>query len=295
MRFERRVARRWNAAIEWRLRRAGLPLWVPNDGKEDHEHETWHQTRQWMRERFWPWWSKEKSRYTKYLYGHAVGHAHPRGMHLNLESLSLAQLQAAAMEAGVPLYMLLPEGFRAREQSSRTAEKIPSNIGQYSNSCDVTDGCSVDGVKGKQRAEGRRKHRFRAPQIPEGSMAMPLTYTHLGKMIMMLGNFAVAVNGESFIKVPKPGSAAAKVKQNKRLLATSKTDDHSNMVKRQSIAEQYESLRTAMADEERKAFWVRFWLVWLIFWVFWIVGSAIFRTTEKWTFAQALYFCESLE
>ncbi|KAG6880008.1 hypothetical protein C0992_008215 [Termitomyces sp. T32_za158] len=287
-RFERRVVRRWNAAIEWRLRQAGLPLWVSNDRKQDHEHEIWHHARQWLRERFWPWWSTEKSRYTKYLYGHAVGHAHPRGMHLNLESLSWAQLEAAAMETGVPLFMLLPEGFRTRERDLRGAEKIHSNIGRHSSSCDLTDESTV---KEKEREEGKRKHGFRPPPIPEGSIAMSLTHARLGKMIMILGNFALAVNDESFIKVPKPGSGAAKVKRNKRLLATLTAGDGSNMIKKQSIAEQYESLRAAMADEERKAFWVRFWLVWLIFWVFWMVGSAIFRTTEKWTFGQAMYFC----
>ncbi|KAG6868644.1 hypothetical protein C0993_012688 [Termitomyces sp. T159_Od127] len=288
VRFERRVVRRWNAAIEWHLRRAGLPLWVPNDYKKDHEHEIWHQSRQWLRERFWPWWSKEKSRYTKYLYGHAVGHAHPRGMHLNLESLSWSQLEAAAMEAGVPLFMLLPEGFRTREHNSREAKKIQPSVGGHMTSCGVTDDTTV---KGKEREEGNRKHRFRPPPIPEGSIAMPLTHARLGKMIMVLGNFALAVNDESFIKVSKTSSAAEKVKRNKRLLATLKTGNGSAMDKRQSIAEQYESLRATMADEERKAFWVRFWLVWFIFWVFWIVGSLIFRTTEKWTFGQAMYFC----
>ncbi|KAG6873892.1 hypothetical protein C0995_009671 [Termitomyces sp. Mi166 len=289
VRFERRVVSRWNAAIEWRLRQAGLPLWVSNGRPHDHEHEIWHQTRQWLREYFRPWWTKEKSRYTKYLYGHAVGHSHPRGMHLNLESLSWSQLEAAAMEAGVPLFMLLPEGFRTREQNAREAEKALPGVGGDSNSGGVVDASSG---KGKGREEGKRKHRFRPPPIPEGSMAMPLTHARLGKMIMMLGNFALAVNDESFIKVPKPGSAAVRVKRNKQMLAALNTGGGSSTLKKQSIVEQYESLRAAMVDEERKAFWVRFWLVWLIFWVFWMVGSAIFKTTEKWTFGEAMYFCD---
>ncbi|KNZ81641.1 Outward-rectifier potassium channel TOK1 [Termitomyces sp. J132] len=258
MRFERHVVKRWNAAIEWRLRRAGLPLWVPNDRTQNHENEIWHQTQQWLREHLWPWWKKEKSRYTKYLYGHAVGHAHPRGMHLNLESLSWAQLEAAAMEAGVPLFMLLPEGFRTQDQKAREVERVIPGVGGY---------------------------------LGSGSIIMPLTHARLGKMIMMLGNFALAVNDESFIKVPKPGSANAKTKRKKQLFAALRAGGNFNTSKRQSIAEQYESLRITMADEERKAFWVRFWLVWFIFLVFWFVGSAIFRTTENWTFGEAMYFC----
>ncbi|KAG6853255.1 hypothetical protein C0991_005713, partial [Blastosporella zonata] len=285
-RFERHVVKRWNAAIEWRLRQAGLPVWVHNKPGRKHEDEITHRYRRWLRQHFWPW--AQKSRFG---FGPAVHRTHPRGMHLNLESLSWVQLETAAMEAGVPLHRLLPEGFQSRGQTVREAERTLIRAGDHPNAEDVADQSRTK-EKGKGKEEVTSK-KFHPPPILEGSAPLPLTHARLGTMILMLGNFALAVDEDSFVKVPKPGSAAAKAKRKPKSLPLINAygDPATGPALTRTAAEQYEALRSSMADEERKAFWVRFWLVWLVFLIFWLVGSAIFMTTEKWTMGEALYFC----
>ncbi|KAG5219815.1 Tandem pore domain k+ channel [Salix suchowensis] len=92
-------------------------------------------------------WSAE-SRWACLLYYDS----HRHGMHLNLEVLTGAQLESAALEAGVPLSTLLPPDFKPRR------------------------GLAGDnGEKNPKRAEG-------------GSSDMPLTHTRIGRMVGMLGS-----------------------------------------------------------------------------------------------------------
>ncbi|KAG6909925.1 hypothetical protein DXG01_014445 [Tephrocybe rancida] len=285
--FERRVVQRWTAAIEWRLRKAGLPVWVHDKAGRDHAHESAHRYRHWIRQHLWPW-TKKGSRYTRYFQGHSMGRMYPKGMHLNLEDLSWLQLESAAMEAGVPLYKLLPEGFQPRGQSVRESERAVMGAGDGSHE----DGAGNEKVssKGKGKAKERDNNlRFQPSPILQGENSLPLTHARLGSMILMLGNFALAMDEGSFVKVPKLGSDAAKAKRRRESPAAINVGGHPASAT-QPIAERYEAFRSTMIVEERKAFWVRFWLVWLIFLGFWMVGSAIFMATDKWTMGQALYF-----
>ncbi|KAF5383291.1 hypothetical protein D9615_005020 [Tricholomella constricta] len=264
--LERRVFERWRAAIEFRLRRTGAPIWV-KDPPEKHQHRrcAWATH---VLDKVLPWPDGEGS-LSQYRYRHTVGHGHyphPHGMHLNLEALTWPQLEAAAMEAGVPLRNLLPAGFKAKRAECK-------------------DG-AVDHPAVVEKTPGHSKSQV---AVPPELTRMPLTHARMGRMIVMLGNFALAVDQSSFVKVPKPGelAAAAKRKRERESAASEIDDGH----RQRSVAEQYEVLRASMESEERRAFYVRLMVVWAVFFLFWMVGSAIFMATEKWTFGTALYFC----
>lgn len=86
-------------------------------------------------------------------------HGGPRHKRLNVEALSLAQLEAAAMEAGAPLDTLLPPCFRLSDEENTAGEWHPSE--------------PVGGGGGTGGA--------------------PLTHIRLGRMLALLGNFALAM------------------------------------------------------------------------------------------------------
>jgi len=90
---ERRINLRWRKAVKWRLKAKRLPVWVADKSMDR-------------------WWNilclKGKTEATwKYTPG-------PRRKRLNIEGLTLAQLEAAALEAGAPLVNLLPAGYSPR-------------------------------------------------------------------------------------------------------------------------------------------------------------------------------------
>ena len=101
----RRIQERWKAAVKWRLQSRNLPLWVVDDRVAESRHGSRHYHNHW-------WTSvkqvcslrrKRLSRLEEGLpcYG-------PNSKHLNLNALTQAQLEAAALEAGAPLADILP-------------------------------------------------------------------------------------------------------------------------------------------------------------------------------------------
>ncbi|KAF9494794.1 voltage-gated potassium channel [Pleurotus eryngii] len=141
-----RVHQRWLDAITWRLNKMEQPVWV-NGEESSHRNKAMV----WLRRM---WESGVRSRGGRALLYYD---SHRHGMHLNLEVLTGAQLESAALEAGVPLSTLLPPDFKPRR------------------------GLAGDnGEKNPKRAEG-------------GSSDMPLTHTRIGRMVGMLGKFANAV------------------------------------------------------------------------------------------------------
>ncbi|KAF9457930.1 hypothetical protein BDZ94DRAFT_1174632 [Collybia nuda] len=246
--WEKRVGERWRAALDWRLREAGQPVWVMDDPSAG--------TRSVIMQSFEKVWRRPSGHGKYFRYNHLFGsgdHSHPHGMHLNLGGLDVLQLEAAAMEVGVPLRTLLPPGFEPKH--SRGGKERISDGGQVGES-------------------GPRS-------VPSNFDDIPLTHARIGRMAVMLGNFAFAVNKSSFAKFAQRASHT-----------TAPINGDVGEEKRQnSITEHYESARASMESEEKRAFYARLLVVWMIFILFWIVGSAIFMATEKWSFGIAFYFC----
>ena len=104
----RRIQERWKAAVIWRLQSRNLPVWVVDDHISEPRHNS----------RYHPnhWWTSVKqvcSLRRKRLIRMEEGlpRYSPKSKHLNLDALTDAQLEAAALEAGAPLADILPSRF----------------------------------------------------------------------------------------------------------------------------------------------------------------------------------------
>jgi potassium channel subfamily K, other eukaryote len=89
---ERCIRTRWQAAVKFRLSANNLPTWVV-DGTDKNDEQDW-----------WRWAKQSRDFLRKRL------SRKPAGRHLNLGALTEAQMEDAALEAGVPLGDLLPPG-----------------------------------------------------------------------------------------------------------------------------------------------------------------------------------------
>ncbi|KAF7291980.1 Tandem pore domain k+ channel [Mycena indigotica] len=236
-RWRRRVTNRWQEAIEWRLREAEQPVWVRNNPMEPASDGFFGA----IEEFFHSLWPSGGSQGSGFLHSH-----HPHGMHLNLDGLSWKQLEAAAMEAGIALDNLLPQGYRERreENDSRSSSDRPVHHPTPS-----------------------------GPVVLPTDTTLPLTHARFGRMIAMIGAFALAVDESGHLRGDK--------------------QTHPNNIRpaKKSLTLQYETFRAGMQKEETRAFYARLVVVWVFFLGFWIVGGLIFMKTERWSLGASLYFC----
>ncbi|KAF7348617.1 Tandem pore domain k+ channel [Mycena venus] len=248
-RWKRRVSNRWREAVEWRLRESGRPVWVRDVKNNQAGRGVISKILDFL-DGLLPWPTGESTSFTYgsgFMMGHGLGYGnHPHGMHLNLEALSWKQLEAAAMEAGVPLDTLLPEGFKEQREESE------------------------DGSTHEQPRQ--------APARPDTDI--PLTHARLGRMIAMIGSFALAVDKSSHLCGDVPISDIPS-----REPGPTPTPQF-----KKSLTLQYDAFRSGMEKEEAKAFYARLIVVWVLFIMFWMIGSVIFMQTEKWSFGISLYF-----
>lgn len=91
----KRAEKRWRSAVIWRLREKGAPAWVREHSSQRPKSLLARATRKFFK-------AAEKI-------PRSIGRR--RGMRLNLEALTHSQLEAAALEAGVPLDTLLPPSY----------------------------------------------------------------------------------------------------------------------------------------------------------------------------------------
>ena len=101
----RRIQERWEAAVKWRLQSKNLPLWKVDDRVSEFRHDSRHHLNHWWTsvKQVFSLRRKRLSRMGEGLLCYASN-----GKHLNLDALTIAQLEAAALEAGAPLADLLP-------------------------------------------------------------------------------------------------------------------------------------------------------------------------------------------
>lgn len=176
---------RWRRAVEWRLRAAGEPVWVSDD-QIPHEEVRFmglgqgqdgagqiHWAKRWLQ----PIGSEGSESDGQHNRPHFRGH--PRGKHLNIDALSSQQLEAAALEAGVPLQMFLspPRNRQHREGGNDTNR--PSSVGRA--------------ISGRSNILHLRHRSAEANGWP----TYPQTPSHaqVGRMAAMITKFAMAVTG----------------------------------------------------------------------------------------------------
>lgn len=96
----RRWERRWRKAVEWRLKEQGLPVWISDHVARGGD----------MVGSGYIYWAKRslEALGSRGRESHLdVTRRRPHRKHLNIEALSPDQLEASALEAGVPLQMFL--------------------------------------------------------------------------------------------------------------------------------------------------------------------------------------------
>ncbi|KAK7439790.1 Potassium channel [Stygiomarasmius scandens] len=347
-RWARRVGRRWMGAVTWRLRESGKAVWVWNDeylvededsheGDEDYGRlrkarlrivKTYRILRRsilYLIDRVLPyqgtWEPSDKSPLWDI--------PHPHGMHLNLEALMESQLEAAAMEAGVPLSDLVPKGFWERREKKRKKERerrekkekerrnrekgknrdtgadeekeplsrhspVSSHPTSPSNSSNVTRPSTVRSSSFDQWQFSwfNRLKRIQRAIDPD---EVPLTHARLGRMVGVLGSFGIAFSmGRGKEVKCDPSSINTNVNTG-AIGGPNSVGPHSNHAGdfdfNYDAAYRQKKLKEEAEEEERKAFIARLVVVWTLFLVFWMVGSGIFMVTENWSFGNALYFC----
>ncbi|EDR12585.1 tandem pore domain K+ channel [Laccaria bicolor S238N-H82] len=229
---ERRINHRWRGAVKWRLRAKRLPIWVEEERNDDE---------------WWKAFCLRSRNDTTWKYTHGG----PRHKRLNVEALSLAQLEAAAMEAGAPLASLLPPNFRLSDEDNAAGGWHPSE--------------PVGGGG--------------------GTGGSPLTHIRLGRMLALLGNFALAMgHGEHVDHIHTEEEEDS-------------YDDHEDSGSYHGVPLTYtmtmdpDVFDATVEAEEETAFYARLSAAFLLFFMFWLVGSAIFMKTEGWRFGTAVYFC----
>ncbi|KAK7685004.1 hypothetical protein QCA50_011839 [Cerrena zonata] len=351
----RRWEARWRKAVEWRLKAKGLSVWVPDqhldnedvhfvglEGPQDGAGET-----HWVKK-----WFETIGIWKPPLHNHRHTRGHPRGKHLNVDALTPQQLEAAALEAGVPLEMFL-----ISEESYH-----PAKLHRGGNSSLITRRRShspePDGLEHSRFGTTFGLHRTPSAN---GWPSHPQTPTHaqVGRMAAMITKFALAVTGthirmvghtsnqgfhpqkhnipEGEVRQEANGDASTSVSHSKaqsnseapvvmneehnaslvHITETPLDPSSESVNQREGLrfetpsrhpevpkwARQlargeyekstftYEEYRDQMESEEKKAYYVKLMVAWSLFLVFWLIGSAIFHTTEGWSYGVAMYFC----
>jgi potassium channel subfamily K len=146
------------------------------------------------------------------------------------------------MEAGVPLDTLLPEGFRERREECE-------DVSCYDTNPD-------------------------ANPKPAPDANAPLTHARLGRMIAMIGSFALAVDKSSHLR----GDVDPSVNPVPSVLepAAHQSSHTATPQFKKSLTLQYDAFRSSMEKEEAKAFYARLVVVWVLFITFWAVCFFLF-------------------
>jgi potassium channel subfamily K len=151
---ERRLRSRWRAAVRWRLREQGHPIWIHHHRHEHGDH--WYDLITRIRDKFFRYTSSDlEDPAWKLQYG-------PRHKRLNVEALTYEDWHAAALETGAPLSRLVPEELRvSRRRTPTTGYPLSQSL-------------TIEHGQG----------------FPS---SMSLTHFRLRGMLALIGNFAMAV------------------------------------------------------------------------------------------------------
>jgi len=200
-------------------------------------------------------------------------------MQLNLWALPQSQLEAAALEAGVPLDTLLPADFYDTYD-----QDIPHR---------------VDSVQHHVSPSWFLVHPV---YHRDEHTAESLTHRRLGAMAGIVTRLGLAVYESSGNPLPNghgfQDASAAR--------GPEAAPDSSGSL--QSGSSEDRDFRADVADAEKAAYYTRSTLSWGWFLIFWMVsehksegmitefpmqgGAAIFTATEGWTYALSIYFCQ---
>lgn len=280
-RKRRRVEARWRRGIEWRLKEMGMPVWIHDENwmarrTVDEVNGKKRVTIKWQNTPGFIRKAAEWAGFTKRKLAHSQSMHGPSGMRLNLEALTHTQLEASALEAGVPLGTLLPSDFVPAEEAA-------------ANGTDTQ-------VEANSSASPGWIHHPLASHFENAfhpTQARNHTHAKLGGMSALLTRFGVAAvhthataldkpfrEGGPPIQPGRPVSEAVIAGATPNLqidpsptIETDKDLSHlgfNSMPARSSDKLILESLQ----DLDKKAFYTKLIIAWSLFFIFWAVSVA---------------------
>lgn len=263
-RRRRRVENRWRRGVEWRLRQMRVPVWVQDDlcggvktigRRRSGPREA--PGRAGFLEVVTEWMGLKSGK----VPGHSRIMHGPPGMRLNLEALSRAQLEASALEAGVPLATLIPSGFVA-------ADDVPVTS---------TDSGSSSGWAQHPLAQ-HIENAFRPTE------ARTMTHARIGAISLILTRFAFAAT-HNHTPPPPPaprGNGGVAFTRHESIFAGETIEASDNAYAARfglgdDVASSWDhdyDFRS-VAHMEKKAFYAKLTIAWSLFLVFWTVSITI--------------------
>jgi hypothetical protein len=272
----RHVEARWRRAVEWRLKAMGLPVWIRDKkwrgrgaggGTQCVKPPTTSSGFLFT----WAGFTNHKTGLSHSMHG-------PSGMRLNLDALTHAQLEASALEAGVPLDTLVPVDFLP-------AQQIPVQNAE----ANVAVNSSMAPSWINQALASHFENVFRPAQ------ARTLTHARLGGMSALLTRFAVATALTHAAAPDEPPIEGGSSNQNRDTIndaaisretsknpqaeqsQTGEMDQGRSHFDFNAISERsfdYSGLET-MQDLDKKAFYSKLIIAWSLFFVFWTVRGRV--------------------
>jgi len=235
--------RKWQRAVEWRLKEIPAEIWIP-DLEEDSDStvDRAKEESKWVRI---PFVGRVFHINFKHHEHHklfrergeirGIAYGHP-GTHLNVEALSRVQLEAAAVEAGIPQCIL-----RALRRRLVYLSRIHS----------IGSGSSVSA-----RQRWRRWFSSESEPLPTG---FPTTrfMEGLEDITGMLTKFAFATTGVGMNRLPFWTNQATQGIPQQRHLTLSSSFSETATLSNRSHHTNNDDLREITDKEERKAFWAK--------------------------------------
>ncbi|KAG9311807.1 hypothetical protein JVU11DRAFT_8054 [Chiua virens] len=236
---------RWRHAVVWRLRERHAPAWIPKNDQKSF----------WSKLHSFVWRAEWGARLATRRNTDQIHGRH--GTKLNLWALPHCELEAAALEVGIPLDTLLPEDFYDTYNQER---------------CNHSPGVEHHALPSWFVVHPV----YRRPTLS----TMPLTHRRLGAMAVMLSK-------QSFAVYESHGTPLPDVHGDQDDLVAQ--DTSGSLIK--NFSDDSGDYRKAVADAEKNAYVIRSGLSWGLFLVFWMGGAAIFKATEGWSYGSSIYFC----
>lgn len=212
-REKRKAIVRWKASVEQKLEGLGIPAWIPDkdDATRQETDETGLRTKVFLVKALGGMgWTH---RFLDLLHVHAhhqpgydAMHSYARpGYRLNIEALTPAHLEACALEAGVPLDMVLPESHRARRMHADFLSSWYS--GWHPPPFLPSFGARklLGSVQGRRRGKHGARGGSESQQPDHADLSSikdrrphDRTHVQIGQMAEMMTRFAVGVLGAHF-------------------------------------------------------------------------------------------------
>jgi potassium channel subfamily K, other eukaryote len=274
-RERKHIEARWRRSIEWRLKEMGVPVWIRDENWHLHLHRGGggrSVQRVAIKERTPTMESTDSTGSLDHKHGHSHIMHGPTGMRLNLNALTLAQLEASALEAGGTLDALLPP------------DLVPAAEETAAHDTDADTGPNLLGWMHHPLAS-HFEHVFHPTE------ARTWTHARLGGMSALLTRFAVAAvhrhvttpdevlnqdmptnqNGNSASATIVTGETSDKPQD-----PPEEDEEHPHLDFSSMVAHTSDNLDLQSMEElDTKAFYSKLLIAWTLFFVFWTVSARL--------------------